>query len=412
MDLPREPSTNYRRYVYIGLAVVVLPTAALAVARLEPAAPEVDRAALWTDAVQRGEMVREIRGPGVLVPERIRLVTATTPGLVERVLVAAGAIVDAETPLLELSNPEIEQQAAQAERELAAHESEMVIQRAQLEMEQLNQASALAALEFEHREAERQASIDEELLASRIVSPAAAQRSRERERELARRVELEESRIEVRARSMEAQLRVMESQAQRIRESTRLARERVDALTVRAEIPGVVQAISAEEGQWVTGQVARVVDPSALKAVLRIPEVQVRDVVIGQQATIDTRAGVVVGAVTRIDPAAVEGSVTVDVRLEGELPSAARPDLNVDGLIQLDRLDDVLHLARPVGADADRMFSLFRVDPGGGSASRIQVRVGRVSASRVEIAEGLAQGDEIILSDMSRWSEFDRVRLR
>lgn len=389
-----------------------MPGLALAVSRLEPALPEIDRAAIWIDVVDLGEMVREIRGPGTLVPERVRLVTATTPGRVERVLAEVGAVVDSETVLLELSNPDIEQQAAEAEQKLAAHESQMVIQRAQLEMEQLNQASSLAALRFEHREAERQTSIDAELLASGIVSPAAVQRSREREQELARRVTLEETRMEVRARSMEAQLRVMESEARRMRESTELARERLAALKVRAEIDGVVQRITAEEGQWVTGQVARIADSSRLKAVLRIPEVQARDVALGQFTKIDTRAGLIDGRVSRIDPAAVEGTVTVDVTLESELPRAARPDLSIDGLIELDRLDSVFHLARPVGADAGRVYRLFRIDPGGQTATRVDVRIGRVSASRVEIAEGLGKGDQVILSDMNRWAEHDRVRLR
>lgn len=256
MDLPRAPERSFRRYIYAAVGVLVLPGIALAVSRLEPAPPEVDRAAIWTDVVHRGEMVREIRGPGTLVPGRVRLVTATTPGQVEQVLTEVGAIVQAETVLLELRNPDIEQQALEAQQQLAAQESQMIIQRSQLEMERLNQESSLAALRFEHREAERQASIDEELLASGIVSPAAAQRTREREQELARRVVLEENRIDVRARSMEAQLRVMESDARRIRESAELARERLDALKVRAEIDGVVQVISAQEGQWVSGQVA------------------------------------------------------------------------------------------------------------------------------------------------------------
>jgi hypothetical protein len=211
---------------------------------------------------------------------------------------------------------------------------------------------------------------------------------------------------------MEAQLRVLEAQAQGIRETTQLSRNRFAALQVRAEIDGVVQQISVGEGQQASGEVARVVAPDRLKAVLRIPEVQAREVVIGQRAKVDTRAGVIPGHVTRMDPSAVDGTVSVDVALEGDLPSAARPDLSVDGLIEIDRLGSVLHLARPVAADSERTLRLFRIDPGGDTATRVDVRIGRVSATVVEITGGVEQGDVIILSDMSRWSDYDKIRLR
>ncbi len=414
MDIPRAPVRPWRRYVVAGGGLALITAAVAAVAWLEPAPPTVDRSSVWSDSVRRGELYRQIRGPGTLVAENSRLVTTTVGGLVERILVENGATVMAGTVLVELRNPEIEREAVDAERRLAELESEAVMEEVRQEQQRMEMEAMLEDARIAHREAERLAAIDAELLASNIVSSAAAERSRERAREALRRLELQETRFELQARNMEAQRLVNESNERRQREAAELSRSQLEALRIVAGADGVIQDITLQIGQNLASghTIGRVTEPGRLKAVLRIPEVQAREVVVGQTAWIDTRSGVIPGRVSRVDPSAQGGAVTVDVALEGDLPRGAVPDLNVDGTIETERMGEVLHVSRPVFAEADRMVRLFRIDPGGSSASRVDVQLGRTSLNAVEVLGGLEVGDVVILSDMSRWTEYDRIRLR
>jgi HlyD family secretion protein len=414
MDIPREPPRKRGRYIGIASAVVAVGAVTVALARLEPAAPTVDRATIWMDTVREGEMLRQVRGPGTLVPEHVRWVAAVAPGRVERVFVQPGAEVTGETVLLEMTNPDVQLEALEASRQLAAAEASLVNLRATLETERLNQAATVANLKAEYQEALRTAEANEELAKTGIISAMELSRFRDRREELATRLRLAEERLRVLTQAAEAQLRVQQSQVERLQAISEFQRERMESMRVRAGIDGVVQEVPFELGQWANpGQtVARVVQPSRLKAVLRIPEVQARDVAIGQPARIDTRNGIVAGRVIRIDPAAQQGTVTVDVALEEELPRGSRPDQSIDGTIEVERLPDVAYVGRPAYGQPESMVGLFKLENGGRHAVRVNVRLGRSSVNTIQVVDGLQPGDVVILSDMSRWDGHDRVRIR
>jgi multidrug resistance efflux pump len=414
LDIARPPAPKRRRYALIagGLAAVVLTTVALA--RLEPAAPTVERATLWTDSVQRGAMIRQVRGPGTLVPERTRWISAVTAGRVEAILVQPGATVEPETVLLELSNPEVQLQMLEAQRQLAAAEAELVNLQTSLETQRLNQDAAVASARANYQEAARTANTSEQLAERGLIARNDASTAKDRAAELATRLRIEEQRLEVMARSAASQLTVQRSQVERLRSIETFQRRQIEALRVRAGASGVVQEVSLQIGQWANpgATLARLVEPGRLKAVLRVPETQARDVTLGQAAAVDTRNGVVPGRVVRIDPAVQNGTVTVDVALEGELPRGARPDLSVDGTIEIERLADVLHLGRPAYGQPESTVGLFRLAADGKSATRIPVKLGRGSVNRIEILEGLSAGDVVILSDMSAWDAAERVKVK
>jgi multidrug resistance efflux pump len=414
MDIPRQKKPNRRRLVLIfaGVALVVATTVALA--RLEPAAPTVDRATIWTDTVRQGPMVRQVRGNGNLVPEQIRYITTLTPGRVERVLARPGTVVEPGTVLLELSNPDVHIQALQAEQQLTAAEAQLVNLRTSLEDQRLTQEAAVAAARSEYEEALRQIKANEELAREGLIAAMELSRARDRAAELEIRLNVEQKRLELLTASIEDQLAVQREQVQRLRAIAEFQRSQVESMTVRAGADGVLQELSLEVGQWVVPgeNLAVVAQPGRLKAVLRIPETQAKDVVLHQPATIDTRNGVVPGKVMRIDPAVQNGTVAVEVALEGPLPPGARPDLSIDGTIEVERLDDVLFVGRPAYGQAESTIGLFKLEPGGKSAARVTVRLGRSSVSTIEVVDGLQPGDVVILSDMSQWDSYDRVRLR
>ena len=386
----------------------------IGLSRLEPAAPTVERATLWTDTVQRGPMVRQVRGPGTLVPERTRWISAVTAGRVEAILVQPGANVDSATVLLVLSNPEVQLQMLEAQRQLAAAEAELVNLQTSLETQRLNQEAAVASARANNQEASRTAATSEELVERGLIARNEASTASDRSTELATRLRVEEQRLEVMARSATAQLAVQRSQVDRLHSIEAFQRRQIEALEVRAGANGVVQEVPLQVGQWANpgATLARVVEPGRLKAVLRIPETQARDVTIGQAAAVDTRNGIAEGRVVRIDPAVQNGTVTVDVALDGELPRGARPDLSVDGNIEIERLDDVLHIGRPAYGQPESTITLFRITEDGRGADRVRARLGRGSVSTVEVLEGLSAGDVVILSDMSAWDGEERVRLR
>lgn len=414
MDIQREKKPKHKRYALIAAVGAVFVAVTVALANLEPAAPTVDRATIWTDSVKRGTMLRQVRGPGTLVPEKIRWISSVSAGRVEHVHVRPGREVTPETILLEILNPDVGIEALQAERQLSDAQAQIVNLRTTLANERLTQKALVAQVRAEYLSAKRTAESNEFLAEKGLIAQPELISSRERAEALATRLETEHERLAVTEGAMQERIRAQRQQVQRLREVAASQRDRVDAMVVRAGVEGVVTELTLQEGQWVTpGQtLARIVQPGQLKAVLRIPEVQAKDIAIGQPAKIDTRNGVVDGRVTRIDPAVENGAVNVDVMLEGELPRGARPDLSVDGTIEVDRLDDVLYVGRPAYGQAESTVGLFKVLPGGSEAVRVPVRLGRSSVNTIEIVEGLEHGDVVILSDLSAYDASDRIRLR
>jgi HlyD family secretion protein len=415
VDIPRQGVARRKRirrsiYAVVALTSIVLIT--IGVSRLKPAAPSVDRATVWVDTVKRGEMLRQVRGSGTLVPEEIRWIPAYTQGRVERILLRPGAAVSAETVILELSNPELEQAVLEAELNLRSAEAQYENRRAELESALLNQEAGAAQVEAAYRQAALQLEADDELYKDGLVSELQLKRSRSSADELRTRLDIEGRRLEIARRGLTSQLAPQQAQVDSLRTTYQLRRRQREDLRVRAGAQGVLQVVPVEVGQQVGPgtNLARVADPTDLKAELRIAETQARDLAIGLPAVIDTRNGVVRGRVARIDPAAQQGTVTVDVVLEEDLPRGARPDMSVDGTIQLERLEDILYVGRPAFGQENSTVGLFKLVEGG-EAVRATVRLGRSSVNTIEVLEGLQAGDQVVLSDMSAWDAFDRVRL-
>lgn len=414
MDIPRAPARRGRKQLlYGGLAVLGLALATAGLRSLKPAAPSVDRAAIWIDSVQRGPLLIEVRGPGTLVPERVRWISAVTAGRVEKRLAEPGQEVNPDTELLELSNPDVQLEALESERQLTVAQGDRVNMRTSLETTRLNQEGNVAAAKSAYLDAKRNAEASSDLARKELISSMEASRAQDRVVELQTRYEVEEKRLAVMTEATDSQLRLQDAQVSRLRAVVDFQRERIRSMKVMAGAHGVLQELPLEVGQWAqSGAVlARLVEPGRLKAVLRIPETQAKDLTIGQPAAIDTRNGIVKGAVARIDPAVQNGTVTVDVRLEGEMPRGARPDLSVDGTIQVERLDNVLHVGRPAYGQANSTVGLFKLAADGREATRVNVRLGRTSVNTVEVLGGLQPGEKVIISDMSRWDGVDRVRV-
>jgi HlyD family secretion protein len=418
MDIQRPASVararRNRRIVWAAVGLVAIGSVTVALARLKPAAPTVDRASVWTDTVKRGPMVRNVRGLGTLVPEEIRWIPAETAGRVERILIRPGAIVKPDTIVLELSNPSEAQALAELEGQKRAAEAELTTLRARIENELVSQQATVVSIDSEYRQATLQATADAELAKEGLKSSIENKLSAMRAEALNSRVEAERKRLAQMKGSVDAQLAVQQAAVERMRTQVVLKQSQVNALKVRAGIVGVLQVVPVEVGQQVAqgANLARVANPSRLKAELKVPETQAKDVQIGLVASIDTRNGLIAGRVVRIDPAVVGGTVTVDVSLEGELPKGARPDLSVDGTIELERLADVLSTGRPALGQENSAIMLFRIGPDGVTAERVKVTLGRAAVSTVEIRGGLKEGDVVILSDTSAWDTADRIRLK
>lgn len=420
MDIDRPDlarARRRRRVIIIIGSVLAVVAVTFGLAQLKPAAPTVEKATIYTDTVKRGEMLRQVRGSGTLVPEEIRWIPVTTAGRVQTILVLPGAQVKADTVLVELSNPEVEHGVFEAEWQLKGAESQLDRLKIQLESERLAQEATATALDADCRVAKLDAEADEKLAAEQLVDRLTALRSRTKADLLSTRCQLESRRLAILGDSHKAQLAVQEAELARLRATLELRRQQRDALKVRAGIDGVLQRLGEQEPLQVGQQVvaganlARVANPVRLKAEIKIIETQAKDIQHGQQAEIDTRNGTVPGHVIRIDPAVINGTVTVDVALDGPLPRGARPDLSVEGTVELERLDDVLYVGRPIHYTAAGTLGLFRLSPDGHAAVRVPVNLGRSSVSTVEIRSGLAVGDTVILSDMSAWDAHDRVRL-
>ncbi|HET9299576.1 MAG TPA: efflux RND transporter periplasmic adaptor subunit [Candidatus Polarisedimenticolaceae bacterium] len=398
----------------LGVAVVVaLAAVSLAVSRLGPASPKVERSAVLIETVRRGEMLREVRGPGTLVAEDIRWIPAATEGRVDRILGHPGDRVAPDTVILELSNPELERVVLDATWEVKAAEADLQRDRKQLQSQLLNEKAAAATVQSEFHQAQMEAELQEKLAKDGLTSDLDLKRARLRATEQGTRQTLEQERLLVAAEAGDAQLAAQRARLEQLRALLALRRDQLDGLRVRAGTSGVLQQVPVEVGQSVAPgtNLARVAQPGRLKAQLQIAETQVPAVSLGQIARIDTRAGVVEGRVARIDPGSRNGSVTVDVSLSGELPHGARPDMTVDGTIELERLPSVLFVGQPTGVREGTEMSLFRLAPSGDEAERVPVRVGRVSATTVEIVSGLKEGDRVVVSDTSAWEKSPKIRL-
>jgi HlyD family secretion protein len=418
VDIQRPSSVvrnkKIRRVVFTFVALLVIGGVTFALSRLRPADPTVDRAAVWFGTVERGPMVRSVRGLGTLVPVEIRWIPAMTAGRVERIVVYPGTPVEPDTVILELSNPTQTQAALEAASQLKAALARLTSLRAQLQNELLAQQSTAAGVESDYKQARLQAEADAELAKENLISAITAKVSMMKADALADRNLVEKKRLAQMADSIKSQLAVQEEEVDRARALAALRQSELAALKVRPGVKGMLQQVPVEAGaQVTTGQnLARVANPLHLKAELKIAETQAKDVEIGQAALVDTRNGVIAGKVSRIDPAAQGGQVTVDVALEGDLPKGARPDLQVDGTIELERLADVLFVGRPTYGQEQSVVGLFKLLADGQTAERVKVTLGRASVNTIEVKAGLKVGDQVVLSDMSAWDAFDRVRIR
>ncbi len=414
MDIPRAPTKNRKRYVQAGIAVGGLILVTILLASLKPAAPSVDREIVSLDGVRRGVMVREVRGPGTLVPEHIRWISALTPARVERILVQPGTPVQSGTLLLELANPDVQIEALDAQRQLTAAEGELVNLRTSLHGARLTQSGVVAQTRSEYLSAKRAAVVADSLEIIGGLSRNDVSLAREKASELEARYDIEKQRLDLLTSTVDSQLAVQREQVVRLRAITAFRLSRLSSLQVRPGEDGVLTELNLQPGQWVVpGTIlAKVVQPGKLKAVIRIPETQAPGLAIGQLASVDTRTGFVVGHVVRIDPSAQEGTVTVDIALDGALPDGARPDIGVDATITLERLSDVLYTGRPAYGQPNSTVGMFKLVEGGRYAVRVPVKVGRTSVNAIEIVQGLAAGDSVILSDMSRYDNVERVRLK
>ena len=416
MDIPRKSQARKRLIRRIIGGVLVLAVGAAItwkLGKLQPAAPSVDRATVWIDTVKRGPMVRNCRGIGTLVPEEITWVPAVTDGRVERRLVQPGERVEPNTILMELSNPQLQNDTLSAEWDLKAAESSMTDLNVRLETAQLAQEADMAKLESDYVQAKLKADADEELVKQSLLPELTFKLDKVTAEQLAGRITVEKKRLAINKESIKAQLAVQQVRVDQLRALYELRKSQLDQLRVRAGVAGVLQLLSVDVGQRVTPgtNLARVSNPKKLKAELKIAETQAKDVQVGQVAEIDTRNGIIPGRVSRKDPSAQGGTVTVDVALLGDLPTGAVPDLSVDGTVEFEHLTDVVYVGRPVQGQADSTLGLFKLVEGGKEAVRVQVKLGRASVNTIEIVDGLKPGDQVILSDMSAQDGYDRIRL-
>ena len=417
MDIQRPSNARakkIRRIAYGTVALLLLGGVTYGLSKLRPAAPSVDKATIWPDEVKRGPMLREVRGLGTLVPEDIRWIAAQTDSRVERWVLRPGAIVKPSSVIMELSDPTLQQTALDAEYLLKGAEADYANLRVQINSELMNQKANEAAVRSDYEQARLQHDVDEKLFKEGIGSDHTRNLSRVREEQLAIRVQLEGERTKIATDSAKARLAAQQAKIDQQKALFQLKRSQLDALHVRAGIDGVLQLVPVEVGQHILPgtNLARVADPKKLKAEIKIAETQAKDVAIGQKATIDTRNGIVSGHVSRIDPSVVNGTVTVDVTITDPLPNGARPDLSVDGTVELENLRDVLFVGRPVHGQSDSTIGIFKIVDDGAEAVRVNVKLGRSSVNTIEILDGLRVGDKVILSDMSAWDNFDRVRLK
>lgn len=416
MDIARPnvaKEKRKKRIVYAVIAGVALIGITVALSKLKPAAPNVERNLVWIDTVKRGPMVRQVRGLGTLVPEEIRWIAARTSGRVDKIVLRPGALVQPGSLILELANPDVEQAAANATSQLNAAEAQLTNLKVQLESGLLASEAAAARAKSDFSTSKLQAEVREELFRDGLVSSLELKLAQATAEQARTNNEIEQKRYAFARESIKPQLAVQEAEVSRLRSQAKLRQDELEALQVRASMAGVLSALPVEVGAQVQPgtNLARVADPSKLKAEVRIAETQAKDIAIGQVSMIDTRNGVVEGRVARIDPAVQNGTVLVDVTIVNELPRGARPDLSVDGTIELERLDNVVYVGRPAFGQERSTVGIFKLSADGSEASRTQVQLGRSSVNTIEIVNGLQPGDRVILSDMSPWDANERIRL-
>jgi len=418
MDIARpefKQQKRKRQIIWGAVGLVCLGAVTVGVSKLKPAAPEVERSTVWTDTVKRGNMLRQVRGLGSLIPsqEFTRQIPAETEATVVRILKLPGSQVKSDTILLEMSNPQVEQAAVDARLQLKAAEAEYQSLRVRLQSDLMNQKAGAATVNADYSQAKLQADTDKALYDLGVISGMAYKNSKSKADELTTRNNIEGERLDINQKAIETQMAEQQAKVDQIRALAELKQKQLDALKVRAGIEGVLVDMPLQVGQHVTPgtMLAKVVQPDHLIAELKVAETQARDVQIGQPAVVDTHNGTVAGEVMRVDPAVQNGTVTVDVKLTGELPKGARPDLSVDGTIDLERLDNVLYVGRPAFGQENSTISLFKLEPGGSAGVRVPVKVGRASVNSIQVIEGLNEGDTVILSDMSRYDNTDRIRL-
>jgi HlyD family secretion protein len=417
MDIQRPSNAKakkIKRALYVIVAVIVIAGVTLGLSRLKPAAPSVDRGTVWTDTVKRGPMLREVRGLGTLVPLDIHWIAALTTARVDKIVIRPGHLVEPNTVILEMSDPAVAQTLIDSQFQLKGAEADLANLRVQVNSELMNQKAIEAGVRSDYEQAKLQHEVDVKLFNEGIDADVTQKLSKVREDQLKIRLDLEEERTRVAADSAQARVQAQQAHLEQARAMYDLRRNQADALHVRAGITGVLQLLPVDVGQSVAvgTNIARVADPKKLKAEIKIAETQAKDIVIGQNATVDTRNGIVKGHVIRIDPSVVNGTVSVDVGIDDPLPLGARADLSVDGTIELENLKDVLYVGRPVHGQTDATISLFEVMPDDSDATRVNVKLGRSSVNTVEILNGLQVGDKVILSDMSQWDNVDRIRLK
>jgi len=418
MDIKRPAKSKLKKRIRTGVLILIGLAAVggitYGLAKMKPAAPTLDRSTAVIATVKRGEMVREVSGNGTLVPQVTRWIPAPADGRVEKILAQAGMDVNAGTVIVELSNPQMEQQAIDAEFQVKTAQAEAENLRVRLESDGMTQQSQIASINAEYRQAKLQLDTDEALAKQGLVADLPLKVSRVHVEDLANRLRVEQQRLAISGKSTKAQLNAQQSRVEQLKALAKLKKDQVDALKVRAGTSGVLQQVSVQEGQQVTPglNVARIADPASLKAELKIAETQIKDVREGQKAIIDTRNGVIEGQVSRIDPAAREGTFTVDVSFTGALPSSARADLSVDGKIELERLKNVLYVDRPAFGQGQQTVGMFRLGPDGQEATRTTVSLGRSSVSTIEVLNGLREGDQVIISDTSSMDNYKTIRVR
>lgn len=414
MDKPRKSTKKNRQRVYIGAGVGVAALVTLALYSMDPAVPTVEGAGIWTDSVRRGPMVRSVRGVGTLTPENIRIIPAQAAGRVEQIHLRPGVTVEPGTRLVQLSNPELELQLMESERQLRTAESDLLNLRSTLQTQILNQEGVIATVQSQYNEAVRQAKTTEDLIAKQLIATNEAARVKDQVVELETRLRIEKERLDLLNSTVETQIGAQQAQVSQLGAIVAHRRGLIEAMDVRAASGGVLSRLELEAGQWVNPgtELARIVEPGRLKAVLRISDTQMRDVVIGQRAFIDTRNDTIEGRVVRIDPASEGGTIGVDVAFDTEMPASARPDMSVDGVVEIDRLQNVLHVSRPNHGSTGQTIGLWVLSADRKEAERVQVKLGQTSVNFVEIVEGLNQGDVVILSDMQQYDSHDRVRIR
>ncbi|HET7207545.1 MAG TPA: HlyD family efflux transporter periplasmic adaptor subunit [Terriglobales bacterium] len=417
MDIQRPSNARakkIRRIAYGTVALLLLGGVTYALSKLRPAAPLVDAGTIWSDTVKRGPMVREVRGLGTLVPEDIRWIAAQTDARVDRWVLRPGAIIRPGSIIMELSDPTLQQTALDAELQLRGAEADLANLKVQVDSDLMNQKATEASVRSDYEQAKIQHDVDQKLVKEGLTSQLIENLSGVKEQQLAIRAKLEADKTRIATDSANARIAAQQAKVDETKALYQLKKSQVDALHVRAGIDGVLQLVPVEVGQRVTPgtNLARVADPKKLKAEIKIAETQAKDVTIGQKASIDTRNGIVGGHVSRIDPSVVNGTVTVDVTIDEALPNGARPDLSVDGTITLENLTNVLYVGRPVHGQSDSTIGLFKIIDDGSEAVRVNVKLGRSSVNTIEILDGLKVGDKVILSDMSAWDAFDRIRLK